>query len=271
MTAKNKEIKIKKLDKDRYVHMPTGEIRQSIHIKNRQQDLNYVIVSIRNIRDLLNHNFTGHINEKWIILTYKENMKEGKKLYKDTEKFIKTLRYQVGDFEYVAIPEPQERGAWHMNLICKFKNNPGKLDNDNLIFPLWRNGWTKVKRISSSIGLGIYLSVYLTDLVYSKENIKMAIEKGMNKNDAKKSTLRVVEGNNKKFIKGARLYLYPPGFRMFRKSKGIVYPSVDEGGCKEVKKRNNLIDKVPSFTSESEVMNDEGKLVNIIIKEKFAL
>ena len=267
----NNEIKIRKLDKDRYIYLPTGEIMLSNHIKNRSEAINEVIISVGKTRDLLNHNFEGHINEKWIILTYKENMIDVKKLYNDTKNFIAMLRRKYGWFEYVIVPEPQGRGAWHINLIAKFRNNPGKLDNNNIIEPMWGYGWTKIKRIYNSVGLGIYLSVYLTDLEFNDNNVKLAWESGMKLDDINKTIDRIVEGKSKKFIKGARLYLYPPHFRMFRKSKGIFYPPEDEGGYKEIKKRNNLEKVNPSYGNRTSIYDDDAILVNEIIRENYNL
>ncbi|WP_448192997.1 hypothetical protein, partial [Azospirillum sp. sgz301742] len=43
-------------------------------------------------------------------------------------------------------------------------------------------------------------------------------------------------GKEKKFIKGGRLHMYPPGMNLYRKSKGIQPPDREKMKWKEAKK-----------------------------------
>ncbi|MFE4024470.1 hypothetical protein ACFXPZ_45125, partial [Streptomyces sp. NPDC059101] len=46
----------------------------------------------------------------------------------------------------------------------------------------------------------------------------------------------IVEGREKKFLKGGRLHMYPSGMNMYRKSKGIVKPEREEMKFGDIKK-----------------------------------
>lgn len=273
---KKSRIFMKKLDKDRYVYIPTGEVKKSNHIKSRQQDLNFVIVSVRKIRELLNHNFQGRKNEKCITLTYKDidgiKMKDVKKLYKDVEKFVKNMRYtfqEFGRIEYMNVIQPMGRGSWHCHIAMKWVDveDIGFIENDELIYKMWGHGWTKTKAINGS-SLGNYLSAYLTNLELDEDNIQTLIDNGVDKKDMIIID-KIVDGKIVKFIKGGRLYLYPPGTNMYRKSKGILYPPEDEGGKKEVMKRNGFENIEPSKIYKTIISNDAGKVLNVITKEKY--
>ena len=192
---------IKKLDKDTYVNTQTGEIGKFNHTTTRNEDLKGIKKSMSKLRDIVNTNITNPKNTLWITLTYKDNMTDEKKLYKDYEKFVKKLHYHYGDFEYIACAEPQERGAWHMHVIMIFEHKPF-IPNAELS-ALWEHGFTKTTSIEDVDNVGAYLSAYLSDL---------EIE-----NQTSDSTC-------KKIIKGARLCLYPRGMHFYRTSKGIKQP-----------------------------------------------
>ena len=261
MTNLNNKIKIKKIDKERYILIETGEIKYFKNTNSRQENINELRVTFKKLRDLINNNFKGHINEKCFTLTYKENMRDTKKLYKDFVLFIKKVEYKFGNLEYISIVEPQGRGAWHCHVLLKFKNNPGKIDNNNCIEKMWGH-WTTTKRVNNY--MGEYITAYLADIEYNQENIKMLREKGLNGLIPIKEV--EIEGKTKKFIKGGRLYLYPTGINIFRKSKGIIYPEKPKGTYKEIKKKHNLGDA--SYRREAQIWEDKI-LVNTIVHEQY--
>lgn len=250
LEKQNRTIKIKKIDKDRYM-TPDGEIRFFNHTRSRNENLNHVAETMKKIRNLINHNFHGGPNEKFIVLTYAENMMSSLKMYYDFKDFRKIAVEELGDFEYVNVIEPQGRGAWHQNLLLKFVKEPGFLSNE-YVASLWRDrGFAYVKGIGHVKGIGNYLSVYLTDLEYTRGNLKTVVEAGMYKSDLE-IIKKKVEGKSKKFMKGARLYLYPTGIQIFRKSKGILYPEEVVGSYKKLKDENNLAE--PRYRRKIELL-----------------
>jgi len=269
MSNPNHSIKIKKLNKDEYVKIETGEIKKFIHNETRKDDLSSVADSVKKLRNLINNNFSGGQKEFMFTVTYKENMKDVKKLYTDFNKFIKRFRYLVGEnkFEYISIVEPQARGAWHCHILLKFNNDIEFIENKT-IAKLWRKGFVTVKRIKNNVtNIGAYLSAYLANLEYSEDNIKL-LEK-MDVDDSKLIFKDIVIDNKeKKFIKGARLYLYPAGMRIFRKSKGIQYPEVIKGKYRELKDKYNL--KNPFYVQEVIIKDDDNNFISKNIYEQYA-
>lgn len=112
----NNQILIKKINDNEYVYLPTGEILQCNHIKNRSQSLFQIGQSLKRLRDYINTNVIEALNCKWITLTYKDNMRDTKRLYKDFEKFIKRFKYTFKEYkiEYIVAMEPQR--AWCLAL-----------------------------------------------------------------------------------------------------------------------------------------------------------
>ena len=86
--VKNKELTeaIKKLNKEEYVLLSTGEVFNCEHIENRGQNINTVRQSVTRLRNLINNNFTGGKNELWITLTFGKN-----KVYNANELYLSLI------------------------------------------------------------------------------------------------------------------------------------------------------------------------------------
>lgn len=194
---------IRKLNKDTYVDTRTGVICKFKHTTTRMDDIKSIKSSMSNLRDLVNTNVTNAENCLWVTLTYKENMTDNKRLYKDFDKFNKKMHYHYGNFEYIACAEPQERGAWHMHVIMIFDKKTFIPNKD--LANLWEHGFTKTTNIDNVDNVGAYLSAYLSDLEIDIVNTDNT--------------------NSKKILKGARLVLYPRGMHFYRTSKGIKKPT----------------------------------------------
>lgn len=267
MTNSNNKIKIKKIDKERYILVETGEIKYFKNTNSRKENINELRVTFKKLRELINNNFKGHINEKGFTITYKfvngMPVRDTKKLYFDFGNFIKRTHKKFGEFEYISVVEPQGTGNWHCHILLKFRNNPGFIPGE-IIEKLWGHGFVKVKRIKSNDNMGAYLTAYLADIEYNKENIKVLIEKGLDKSMPLKEI--EIEGKTKRFIKGGRLYLYPTGINIFRKSKGIMYPEKIKGHYKELKKKHNLSDA--NYRREAEIWENEI-LINTVVHEQY--
>lgn len=209
LAHKNDECPIKKINKNEYVLLDTGEILQCNHIENRGQNINTIRYSISNLRNLINNNFFGGQNELWITLTFGKNkVYNPKDLYFIFDKFMKRLRYNFNDLkiDYIYVPEPHEKGDWHIHLLLK-SDKPLYIKNSKLN-QIWSYGFVKVNRLKDIDNIGAYISSYLI-------NIK--------------------DGDVTK--KGARLYLYPPQHKLYRFSKGIKIPVSEYITYEEAKKR----------------------------------
>lgn len=238
MQKMNRTNHIKKLDKDRFVDISTGEIREFEHSENRQQNYNSLRQTFKKIRYLINNNFIGKPNELHITLTYKENMTDTKRLYSDFKRFMTRLKRKYQDkstIDYITVVEPQERGAWHCHVLVRFNDLEKVYLSNNLVRELWEQGRiVSTKSLKDVDNIGAYLSAYLADIdlddVKDKETAFKVASEGC------EIKTKVVDGKEKKFIKGGRLHMYPPGMNMYRKSKGIIKPEREEMKFKDIKK-----------------------------------
>lgn len=240
VTNKNIRQNVQKLSADEYLVIATGEIKAVKHTENRLQNVNSIRKTISQLRDLINANVTEPKNLRWITLTYRENMTDNKRLYEDSRKYHQRLnRYFVRNGivvpEYIEVVEPQERGAWHIHELLIWNDEAPFIPTCDLE-KVWGHGFVKIKRLDDNCdNIGAYLTPYLTDLEidparrktcdYSEENI---VERQVTENGKKTA---------KKFIKGGRLSLYPPGMNLYRHSKGVKKPDVMEMSCKEAKEK----------------------------------
>lgn len=233
MEKMNRSTNIKKLDKHRYTDLQTGEIKEFKHTENRQEGLNSLRQTFKKLRYLINNNFNGSKNELHVILTYKENMTDTERLYSDFKKFIMRLKYKYKEtsaIDYISVIEPQERGAWHCHVLMRFNDLESVYIANNELREMWRNGFVQIKSLRDIDNIGAYLSAYLADVELNDETNNLAFE------EHKGIKTAVVDGVEKKFIKGARLHLYPVGMNIYRKSKGIVFPERKHMKFKDIKK-----------------------------------
>jgi hypothetical protein len=233
MEKMNRKNHIKKLDKDRYVDISTGEIKEFEHSETRKDNSNSLKQTFKKLRYLINNNFTGEGNELHITLTYKENMTDTKRLYKDFQNFIDRLRYaykKQTTIDYLTVIEPQGRGAWHCHVLMRFNELDKVYIKNKDLRQLWGQGFVTIKSLKDVDNIGAYLSAYLTDIELNDETLLKAAE------SQSEVVIRQVEGKEKKFVKGGRLHMYPPGMNLYRNSKGIVPPDREEMRFGDIKK-----------------------------------
>jgi len=228
---------IVKLNRNEYMIRDTGEVKEYVKSENRGQNIAGLKKTFKKIRDLINNNFSGAGNELHITLTYAENMQDPKKLYDDFKNFMKRFKYRYKyDIDYISVVEPQGRGAWHFHLLLRFNGLDKIYIHNDEICSLWGHGFTKTKSLEGIDNIGAYLSAYLGDVEMTEETIEDMVING----PARPARIEVkeveIEGLKKKFIKGGRLHYYPPGMNIYRKSKGIKYPSEQYMEFSDVKK-----------------------------------
>lgn len=261
----NTSCVIRKLNKEKYMDIRTGEVKDFKHTENRSNNLKSVAKSLRIGRDYLNTNITDVSKCRWLTLTYRENMTDSKRLYKDFENFNTRLRKIFGHYEYITASEPQARGAWHMHVVLIFENTAPFMDND-IVAKAWRHGFTKTKSIKSVDNLGAYLTAYLGDMELSEaiaENIDVNMD-DVKTLDVEDDTGKLQE---KKFVKGARLYRYPPQFHIFRYSRGIKKPVVTRQSYKQAKE-NISSDKL-TYKKSVMLTDDETGFTNTLVYEYY--
>ena len=128
----------------------------------------------------------------FLTLTYAQNMRDTRQLYQDFRAFWQRLRRAYRQVTgYLVAFEPQKRGAWHAHVLL-LSDSPLLYISNRHMRALWGHGFTKTQRPRGINDVASYLTSYLT-------NVK--------------------DGTGTK--KGARLGMYPAGFRFCRSSKRV--------------------------------------------------
>ena len=232
-----------KLNKDLMINNETGELIEVEHSESRKDNMSSIKKSITKMRDIINLNFIGALNELFITLTYKDNMRDSKKLYNDFKNFYKRLKkkYNEIEFKYVYAVEPQGRGAWHIHLLLKAINKDVLYIHNSEIEKLWRQGFTKTERLENIDNVGAYVSSYLIDYKDDSGHIE----------------------------KHMRLYMYPVGINIYRCSKNCLMPSCDEIEYSDIK--NQLPEKCKTWQSTIQIVDDSNTVLNTLKKEYYNL
>jgi hypothetical protein len=262
MEKRNSQQHIKKLDKDTYVDLKTGEKKEFKHSENRKENNNSLRQTFKKLRYLINNNFVGKPNELHITLTYAEDVRDPKILYHHFKNFIKRLKYEYknnSSIDYISVVEPHESGKWHAHLLIRFNDLDKIYIKNKVLADIWSHGFVTIKSLKDIDNIGAYLSAYLSDIELTEENKDLVTK------EQKEVTFKQVEGQEKKFIKGGRLHMYPPGMNLFRKSKGIVYPERKDMTYKNAKKIVGSAQ--PHFKKSYKIETDD--FTNVLTYEQY--
>lgn len=261
------ECNIVKLSRDTYLDKRDGEIKEFQHIENRACDLKSISKSLGRLRDYLNTNITDVSRCRWVTLTYAENMTDTKKLYLDFRDFNKRLKYYLKQkYEYIVAMEPQGRGAWHCHIVLIFDSKAPYIPNDEMA-RIWGHGFTTTKKLDDVDNVGAYLTAYLGDMDVEEINSgAITLDHAMKLCKHQVKEIEYEENGEQKkkaYIKGARLYLYPPQFNLYRCSRGIKKPIVtyqpEEMAQKKVSAATLTFQKTIQL---SDAENDFSKTIN---------
>ncbi len=254
-SKKNCSCPIIKINKDCYYSKKTNEIKYFNKTEKRIQNKKSIFQSMNKLKNIVMLNTSKHPeNALFITLTYAENMKDQKRLYQDFRIFNQKLQRYIYKqkncrAEYIAVTEPQERGAFHLHVIYIFPSKAPFIDN-KIIEKLWEHGFTSTKRLKNSDNIALYLSAYLCNLKPQDENTFI--------NDTQKKSV----------IKGARLHFYPKGMRLYRVSRGIKKPEVEtmqRKKAEKILKENNYVLK---YEATFKITEDDS-YTNIINKKEY--
>ena len=153
---------------------------------------------------------------------------------------------------------PQARGAWHLHGLFLFPGKAPFIPNAD-IARIWGHGFTKTKSLQGIDNPGLYLTAYLGDMELTE-----AISAGATRGRITEADTIDGQGKHQKkaIIKGARLRLYPPGFNLYRASRGVKRPEVWQTTEAEAQK---AIGGAPLTYEKTIAITDEaGEVKNII-------
>lgn len=265
-----------KIDKDHYVDTRTGEVLEYQHIENRAESTRSIRNTLARIRAIVNTNVTNPDNVLWVTLTYRENMTDTERLYSDFKRYMMRLRRWCSKHgheapEYITVQEPQGRGAWHVHEFLIWKTKAPYIDNNSVMQELWGQGFTKTKALHDCDNVGAYFSAYLGDMpLEDVERLPEAEkEKALSGSTILDKEFQDEQDRTKtkKFVKGGRLYLYPPGMNIIRTSRGIKQPEVEIMTLAEAKEK--VSSAKLTYSSAYEIIGEDGQVVNRISKSYY--
>lgn len=257
-----------KISADEYIDTRDGEIKQFKHHTSRADDKKSVARSLAQGRDMLNANIDEVANCRWITLTYAENMTDPKRLQYDFKNFNDRCREKFGHYEYIIAAEPQGRGAWHLHCVFIFDGKAPYMPNE-VVADLWKHGFVTVKKLDNVDNVGAYLTAYLGDM----DLTDYVNETGITRFDASALKEVAYEENGvakkKYYIKGARLSMYPPRFRIFRYSKGCKKPVVTMDTYKKAKEK--ACGGSQTFSKACVLVDENSDFADTIVYEYYNL
>jgi hypothetical protein len=260
------EMPIRKLDKDTFVELATGEVKEFKHTERRADNLTSVAQSLKHMREYINTNIIDPRKALFITLTYAANMQDPKRLYNDFRKFNMRLTYYVRKnelppYEYIVAIEPQARGSLHAHLLLIFQKKAPFLPSADLA-QIWGQGFVKIKALKNMDNIGAYLSAYLGDMELGEALAVPNASTGGKGFKTVESIGKDGKRQTKAIVKGARLRLYPKGFRLFRKSSGIVPPTTTD--CTNADAMREIGNAALTYEKTIKIIDDNGKTCNII-------
>lgn len=252
LTGCNSTCHAIKVDAAHWADPETGEVHEYKACSTKRTDnVQELRASFAKMRALINANCTDVKRLRWVTLTYAENMQDLVRLYRDFGAFVKRLRRRWGSCEYIAVPEPQRRGAWHMHLVLIYPQRAPFIPNVELR-ECWGHGFVRVQRLDGVDNVGAYLSAYLGDI---------EADAGQECDTAKVAK----DGSIKRIVKGGRLKLYPSGMQVYRCSRGVQRPVVywveTPAQAQEVEQIDRALEP---YVRTYEVRTEDGRTVHVV-------
>lgn len=273
MDKRNTSCHIKKIDKNRYVLLETGEIKDFDLSENRLQNVNSLRQTFKTMRYAINNNYFGLPNELFVTLTLRGELQTSDHLLigKYYDNFMKSVKRAYGSVDAVKVLEPHASGKYHLHVLLRFNdydtiyipNSVNVLTGDSVDAPMrdmWGKGNITIKSLKNVDNIGAYVSGYLSDI---------EIPDGRKVSSEVDVVEKEVEGKTKRFIKGGRLAFYPSGVNIYSKTRGIVPPEREEMTYKEAKKIVGLGE--PHYKKSIEINDAEKDFNNTITYEEYNL
>jgi hypothetical protein len=133
---------------------------------------------------------------------------------------------------------------------------------NDVVADLWKRGFVTVKRLDDVDNVGAYLTAYLGDM-----ELNEALERGVGGEIKTVEYEENGEQKSKRYIKGARLSMYPPGFNIFRYSKGCKKPIVTYTNYAEAKKK--ACGGTQTFSKAVVLLDEESDFKDTIVYEYY--
>lgn len=219
------------------VDTTTGELLEYTPYQTRADNLGGLRSSLNTVRRMVMANFhSQRLNELFVTLTYgPDGGRSPPELAVDFKAFWHRLHYHYPETEYLVVYEPCEDGRFHAHMLLKQVNGKPLFIPKGQLDRLWGHGSTYVSRIRSVQATALYLS-------------KMAGDK-------------------------QRVAYIPAGFRVYRRSRGIVNPKPDRMSRADLeifaKDNGYILDHADKLAVVGLTARGEEVCLNVITHEYF--
>ena len=211
-TKKNYLEDFKKINGEEYMDKNTGEVFQ--YKKSLKRGKSSLSRSMKKLDGLLSNNFNGGKNEIFVTLTYSKREENFEKAVNDLSYFWKKLKKEFQDLQFIAVIENQKiRTSWHIHMLIK------DTKHDNLYIPqeeierLWNKGNVSISRITNRNINEILSGIDINEEDKKEDNAITKVINYMCKTQSKEDV--------------------PVGKKLYYKSRGIKFPSVQKMSYQE--------------------------------------
>lgn len=272
MQKMNHTATIKKLSKDEYCDLATGEIKEFKHMDVRTDSYNSLRQTFKKLRYLINNNFRGRKNELFVTLTFKPDetgwrpmVGDNKYLSKCFTAFNRKLqaKYGVENVQFIRVLEPHADGHAHYHVLLRFDGYNSIYISNGELAEMWGKGHVTVHSLKNVDNIGAYVSAYLTDVEFNEETDAGTVFKAMQED--RRLEIKKVDGEEKKFIKGGRLHMYPSGKQIYNKSKDMSMPERERMTYKKAKKIVGSAE--PHYSKKYEIESED--FTNTVIFQQY--
>lgn len=228
----------KRINKDLYMDKRTGEVKEYKHKTDTGCNVRNMNRAFEKLRQIINTNFNGAINELHLTLTYAEKMEDFDTASKDFKKFWEKLHYHYPDLEFIRVIEPQHTGTWHIHVLLKsLKHCYLTLPKDE-IEKLWNHGYVWISKIENNDNIGAYFAAHHKNIDVFESNTPEPSDR-------------------KCIVKNARLQFYPPNKRFYSYSKGLKKPTYIQTTYKEALELVDIKNQVYFIAKEIDLIETE--------------
>ena len=272
MQKMNHTATIKKLSKDEYCDLATGEIKEFKHMDVRTDSYNSLRQTFKKLRYLINNNFRGRKNELFVTLTFKPDetgwrpmVGDNKYLSKCFTAFNRKLqaKYGVENVQFIRVLEPHADGHAHYHVLLRFDGYNSIYISNGELAEMWGKGHVTVHSLKNVDNIGAYVSAYLTDVEFNEKTDAGTVFKAMQED--RRLEIKKVDGEEKKFIKGGRLHMYPSGKQIYNKSKDMSMPERERMTYKKAKKIVGSAE--PHYSKKYEIESED--FTNTVIFQQY--
>lgn len=272
MQKMNRSATIKKLSKDEYCDLATGEIKEFKHTEVRTDSYNSLRQTFKKLRYLINNNFRGEKNELFVTLTFAPDKNGWRPMLGDNiylAKCFKNFReklerkYGKDSVKFIRVLEPHADGHAHYHVLLRFDGYDSIYIPNAEFEKIWGYGYVKIHSLKNVDNIGAYVSAYLTDVEFNEETDTGTVITAMQED--RQLEIKMVDGEEKKFIKGGRLHMYPSGKQIYNKSKDMSMPERATMTYKNAKKIVGSAE--PHYAKKYEIESDD--FTNTVIFEQY--